>query len=93
MKVFTNIFARGSLSERSLNSIPDGVLVISSDGEIFQSNEQAQSIFKMSAGELRSHNISDIIDGAILVVDTAISTGKVQICKAIIVIHHEPSIY
>jgi len=84
MNVFSNLFSQNMLSKRAINMLPDAVLVITTDGKIRQSNKRAQELFSMSDSELKRQNISNMIEGALLVIDTVISTGKVQAAKTII---------
>ena len=84
MNVLSNIFSKNKLSKNTLNMLPDATLVITSDGEIKQSNKKAQDLFGLSENELKKTNISNLIEGAVLVIDSILSTGKVQTGKSVI---------
>ncbi len=84
MNLLTNLFSRGKAAGSFLDTYPDAVLFINSDGEICKSNKKAQEMFKLSKHELAQRNISDVIEGGIVIVDNIISKKKIQVGKAVL---------
>ena len=70
------------MSLQSSYKIPSYIL--SQNKSIKQSNKKAQDLFGLSENELKKTNISNLIEGAVLVIDSILSTGKVQTGKSVI---------
>ena len=60
MNVLSNIFSQNKLSKNTLNMLPDATLIITSDGDIKESNKKAQDLFELSESTLKKTNISGI---------------------------------